>query len=249
MINNLPPEFGGAITSLGSIESIPIREIGARISERLWGIKNAQKDLDRDEVVKTEAAMVVKQETRTCYNCGKVGHLAKKCRNPKNSGQHRNEFAKTGNNPQGPSSSSKYKNNTQGNRHEYAMTIDERIAMVTQDQLSNGSEWYVDSAASYHYCHNKSIMYELEKADIQVKVGDGTLVNIEYIGRVDIEVEDQYGNPHILKLSNVRYSDRLASNLLSVRRAVGTCKDLEVAFSSTSASIRDREGKVIHLGQ
>ncbi|ODQ73992.1 hypothetical protein LIPSTDRAFT_276929 [Lipomyces starkeyi NRRL Y-11557] len=41
MINNLPPEFGGAITSLGSIENIAIREIGARISERLWGIKNA----------------------------------------------------------------------------------------------------------------------------------------------------------------------------------------------------------------
>ncbi|KAJ8098930.1 hypothetical protein POJ06DRAFT_181990, partial [Lipomyces tetrasporus] len=39
MLNNFPPEFGGAITSLGSVENIPIRELGARITERLWGLK------------------------------------------------------------------------------------------------------------------------------------------------------------------------------------------------------------------
>ncbi|KAK9371506.1 uncharacterized protein V1513DRAFT_38166 [Lipomyces chichibuensis] len=149
-----------------------------------------------------------------------------------------------GNNPQDPSPSSKYNNNTNGNRQEFAMTVDERIAIATQGTMSNGSEWYVDSAASYHYCHSKSIMYKFEKADIQVKVGDGTLVDIEYIGRIDIEVKDQDGNLHKLKLSNVRYSDRLASNLLSVRHAVGTCEDLEVTFSSTSVSIKDREGKL-----
>ncbi|KAK9249815.1 hypothetical protein V1507DRAFT_438656 [Lipomyces tetrasporus] len=84
----------------------------------------------------------------------------------------------------------------------------------------DSSKWYLDSAASHHYCNDKRIMYDLQPTNIDVQVGDGSSVNIQYLGRVDLEVTDQNGDTHVLKLSNVRYSNRFASNLLSVRQAL-----------------------------
>ncbi|KAK9428538.1 hypothetical protein V1505DRAFT_395097 [Lipomyces doorenjongii] len=39
MLNNFPEEYGAAITSLGSISDTPIRMIGTKLGERLWGLK------------------------------------------------------------------------------------------------------------------------------------------------------------------------------------------------------------------
>ncbi|KAK9357268.1 hypothetical protein V1504DRAFT_436901 [Lipomyces starkeyi] len=44
MLNNFPEEYGGAITSLGSISNTPIRLIGSKLSELLWGIKGLNQE-------------------------------------------------------------------------------------------------------------------------------------------------------------------------------------------------------------
>ncbi|KAK9489027.1 hypothetical protein V1508DRAFT_443054 [Lipomyces doorenjongii] len=174
MINNLPSEYGGAITSLGSLEHIPIRDIGARIRERLWGLKKVASDFGTDEAVKSETALVVKQETRTCYNCGKVGHLAKKCRKPKNT-----DPAKKGTNEIGKAKTTEYAMNVtsrQGHtkKTEHALNLVEHRPAPTQETTVPDSRWYVDSAASYHYCNTKSVMYDLEPVDLQVQVATET---------------------------------------------------------------------------
>ncbi|ODQ70261.1 hypothetical protein LIPSTDRAFT_6344 [Lipomyces starkeyi NRRL Y-11557] len=39
MVNNMPSEYGVAISSLGDISDVPIREVGTKLSARLWGLK------------------------------------------------------------------------------------------------------------------------------------------------------------------------------------------------------------------
>ncbi|KAK9427008.1 hypothetical protein V1505DRAFT_359218 [Lipomyces doorenjongii] len=64
MVNNMPLEYGVAISSLGDISDVPIREIGIKLSARLWGLKG--QPIKTEQFSETETAIVAKQfETRT----------------------------------------------------------------------------------------------------------------------------------------------------------------------------------------
>ncbi|KAK9481700.1 hypothetical protein V1527DRAFT_486376 [Lipomyces starkeyi] len=86
MVNNMPFEYGVAISSLGDISDVPIREMGTKLSARLSGLKGQQLiksgyDTNSDPSTSsggTETAMVAKQtESRACYNCGNLATLPK----------------------------------------------------------------------------------------------------------------------------------------------------------------------------
>ncbi|KAK9357612.1 hypothetical protein V1504DRAFT_471924 [Lipomyces starkeyi] len=65
-------EYGGAITSLGSISDIPIRLIGTKLGERLWGLKgqNAGKAHSRETAYGINNDK--RKETRTCYTWSRL---------------------------------------------------------------------------------------------------------------------------------------------------------------------------------
>ncbi|KAK9311349.1 hypothetical protein V1524DRAFT_411807 [Lipomyces starkeyi] len=89
MLNNFPEEYGGAVTSLGSIRDIPIRLIGTKPGERLWGLKGQSTARVNSKETAYGVNSDKKKETRTCYTCGKVGHLAKDCRRNKDNNRQR----------------------------------------------------------------------------------------------------------------------------------------------------------------
>ncbi|KAK9242238.1 hypothetical protein V1506DRAFT_572118 [Lipomyces tetrasporus] len=206
MLNNFPEEYGGAITSLGSISDTPIQRSKANSKETAYGVNNDKK-----------------KETRTCYACGKAGHLAKDCR--------RNKEDNRRDNNQNDSKATAQKSGNkdyQGRPKERSLALTERMAFIATDTCKsaiNVSQWYLDSGASYHYCNDITQMFDLRKDNRVVEVANSAEVEIEGIGSVKIVLTNAEGETAPFTLQEVRYSPKFSMSLLSIGQAMDTCND------------------------
>src|SRR5210317_481980 len=133
----------------------------------------------------------------------KRGHIAKNCWENKNNN-----------------------NNNDNNKNSAAMTsvevdTNEAVAFVATDISLNCNDcerWLLDSGASNHMTNNKSGLYDYSESNKQVKIGDGSHMNVEGIGKLDILVVDATGKERTVTLMNVRFVPGLTYNLLSLGR-------------------------------
>lgn len=106
----------------------------------------------------------------TCYNCGKAGHMARKCRNRPNPALQAN------------------------------LTEEQQfIAMISEINLVGGSEgWWLDTGSSIHVCNNRA-MFKTYTAvdDKKVLLGDAHTTIVAGIG--DVELKFTSGKILILK--------------------------------------------------
>ncbi|ODQ69985.1 hypothetical protein LIPSTDRAFT_74959, partial [Lipomyces starkeyi NRRL Y-11557] len=109
--------------------------------------------------------MVAKQaDSRTCYNCGKIIHLAKNCRLPKKGAQQKpSETQQNGQN--GRKNRSDPKTEHAFLAHETKGGANLMHEQETDSGRTDSSKWYLDSAASHHYCNDKAIMYDIQSTD------------------------------------------------------------------------------------
>ncbi|GJW26004.1 retrovirus-related pol polyprotein from transposon TNT 1-94 [Tanacetum coccineum] len=97
----------------------------------------------------------------TCYNCGKPGHMARKCRNRPNTTPSANLTEEL-----------------------------PLIAMISEINLIGGSEgWWVDCGATIHVCYDRSMFktYMAASEDKKVLLGDHHTTNVAGIRNVELK--------------------------------------------------------------
>ena len=173
-----------------------------------------------------------KKKPRSCYGCGVVGHFIAECPNKKSDGSGPKHKAKNAVQKQSDSD-------------------DDLSAFMAADDKSSQSlmeGWVIDSGASRHMTRQKELLHDYTefKEPELVSLGDGRTVNAEGVGTVKLSMTFKVSEPKMAKLCHVLYVPKLASNLFSVRAAVGKCN--VVKFGSARCWIRDECGKLCGMG-
>lgn len=148
-----------------------------------------------------------------CFNCGKYGHPASRCRIKKKDGGKASSVQKL-------------------KEHEKK---DSLIAISALSCLTEKNEWYLDSGATSHMCNNINAFENLSNEPINniCTAGKENLTS-HGIGVVRLNVRLR-GKIKPVKLTNVLYVPGLRSNLLSVPAM--TERNYEVKFSGNNAYI------------
>lgn len=105
---------------------------------------------------------------------------------------------------------------------------------VSDFSMDKDSRWCVDSGATAHMCHDKSLFVELR----QVKLAANKEIDVLGSGTVCLNL-----NESKVKLENTLYVPELRANLLSVMKAAKNGK--KVIFDSYGARIFNDYGKMI----
>jgi transposase InsO family protein len=109
---------------------------------------------------------------------------------------------------------------------------------------ANGSNWYVDSGATWHYCRERDLFDKLTPVEGQsVSLGDGHRVPILGQGNISARVPISATDSEVGLFTNVQYAPDLTANLLSVPAMVAV--GLSVTFSGRVCTIRNQRNKVI----
>ncbi|KAI2796685.1 hypothetical protein BLOT_015699 [Blomia tropicalis] len=118
-----------------------------------------------------------------CFNCGGTGHIAKNC----------------------------FKRNNKSNN--FASTVTEPVVNCSMNASNKtDNEWYVDSAASFHYTGNIEKLRQLRETDSKVMTANGEISRVTMMGKTTIG--SKHGDD--INLNDVRYVPGFRNNLLSV---------------------------------
>ncbi|GKU85679.1 hypothetical protein SLEP1_g312 [Rubroshorea leprosula] len=126
-----------------------------------------------------------KQNSYTCFVCGKLGHTARVCK-----------FWKRGPTPQ------------------VKATEEPFVAMLSDINMLNGSEgWWIASSAARHVCKDKSWFKTFSEYDVEkeVRLGDGHTIKV--LGQGDVELNFPSGKT--LTIKDVLYTPQMRKNLVS----------------------------------
>lgn len=170
------------------------------------------------------------KETRTCYHCGKPGHLKSDCRKLKSekaSTEHKGSKANVLNSDQ----------SKKGEQFSFVM----REGAHKATNIS--ANWLVDSGASSHMTNNKEFFTELKSTTQRIDLaGEGHTVPATGIGSGIIKCQLSDGSSTEVRLRDVLYVPQLDGGLLSVSkmRQYG----FKVTFDEDGCTIRSRDGKI-----
>jgi len=135
-----------------------------------------------------------KTNVKKCQVCKKAGHTSENCWFRKNKESEKDKDTKADNKSE----------------------VNAFIGASTSFFL-NSNDWCLDSGASEHMCNDKNLFETLkeEQAAGKIKIGDGTLLDIEGTGTVKLYV---WNGSEFIKtyLSDVVYVPKLKVNLFSV---------------------------------
>lgn len=154
-----------------------------------------------------------KQETRTCYNCGKRGHLANKCRAPKKEKADSVFHAVI--------------------RNEGSLRVE------TKTSRTDAKIWCLDSGATKNMTNNRSFYTSFKKLNNVMSNADGHHAKVAEIGSGTISHRLKFRETRILQLNDVLYVPTLVENLISVSRALKS--NLAVHFEDKFATIVKKE--------
>jgi hypothetical protein len=174
---------------------------------------------EKQEVEKQEdhSAMKAFEKKLKCFNCGKLGHISKECRNKEGKKKGRVECFHCGK----PGHIAKFCRN----KHPIEQRNDSSsVACISAEEtsaLSVSSESWIDSGATSHMCSEKSRFQNL-RFDQRVLHGafQGGSAKTVGVGTVIIEVKSENGKSICLKLEEVLYVPNLSGNLFSVSKAI-----------------------------
>ena len=93
--------------------------------------------------------------------------------------------------------------------------------MVGNIENDMKNEWIGDSGATHHISNPLLGMYNLKKCNDKVRIPDGTNVGVEWLGDIDILIENKSKNEEVkVKLKNVSYIPNFWCNLFSITLAI-----------------------------
>jgi gag-polypeptide of LTR copia-type/Domain of unknown function (DUF4219) len=85
-----------------------------------------------------------------------------------------------------------------------------------EDPYARETDWYIDSAATKHFCKDSQAFETLGTCDIPINVANGETVRSSGIGSLTLTLKTQEGDTEDFKLSKAIYAPELNANLLSV---------------------------------
>nr|CAI44606.1 P0650D04.10 [Oryza sativa Japonica Group] len=138
------------------------------------------------------------QDERTCFVCGQVGHLARKC--PQRKGMKA---------PAGQTSKSA--NVTIGNTGDGSGYGN----LPTVFSVNQSTNWWVDTGANVHVCADISLFssYQVARGST-VLMGNGSHASVHVVGTVDLK----FTSGKIVQLKNVQHVPSIDRNLVSGSR-------------------------------
>jgi hypothetical protein len=160
-----------------------------------------------------------KKETRTCHECGEVGHLRANCPDRKSDESDRpaiSEF-KRWENKSGGNNGKRTGKNSSGL---CCCVRGASVVAATSVKTPAGTEteWVLDSASDVHVCNNRSVLHNIRKDQVHFFLGyDGNTREDEEVGEVTLRVTSNK-SPHaelMLPFTSVLLSPRAPDNLLS----------------------------------
>lgn len=154
------------------------------------------------------------RETRKCYNCDRIGHLAKFCRKPK-----RDRTENFNNGHPNAANGTDHPNNTNMVREERRpgdfyvvvemISLSDLCATSTDNSMC---EWLVDSGCTYHMSPYAHLFTEYAKTDKNhVTLANDRKCAVNGVGTITL----QFGTGASLTLKNVRHVPDLTFNLMS----------------------------------
>ncbi|KAI5443468.1 hypothetical protein KIW84_012204 [Lathyrus oleraceus] len=150
-----------------------------------------------------------------CYNCDKVGHLAKDCRIEKKVEETTNLTLES--------------------------EANEGFLLMAQNEINtNDNVWYLDSRASNHMCGHKHLFKEMRKIeDGNVSFGDASKVKVEGKGTIRYLQKDGL----IGSIQDVYYVPNLKTNILSLGQL--TEKVYSILMKERILHLKDKLGHLI----
>jgi hypothetical protein len=143
------------------------------------------------------------KKNKTCYNCGKNGHLKRECRYKK---KQKKEDTKV------PNSA----NLTEKETSEIIAMISEmHISMITELHIAESTksfDWWYDSGATVHVCNNKSKFKNYKEAvdGQEVLMGNSNISKVMGIGTIELH----FISGKKLILVNVLHVSEIRKNLV-----------------------------------
>lgn len=241
LLSNLPEEYDNFCVAIESRDQIPSVDLikGKLIEEEARRLGNNNKEDNSTSALvsrkahtsrgssnythkgSTKGDQEMKKFEGNCFNCGKYGHPANRCRlKRKNTG----------------------KVNQARNTKEHEGE-DSLIAISALACWTDKNEWYLDSGATAHMCNDRKAFETLSNGPIS-NISTAGKENIISHGmgivRINVKV---HGKIKSIKLTNVLYVPELRSNLLSVPAI--TEKKYKVKFSDNNAYVNKLDNSLV----
>ncbi|CAI5725772.1 unnamed protein product [Peronospora destructor] len=154
------------------------------------------------EVVAHVEDSTSRKETRTCYGCGKIGHVKADCRKKKTGDINGGRRGKSGGNivlAIGKGTSKK------GSRR---AKCDLTLA------ISDDSVWILDSGSSRHLVNNASLLQDVRDCKHECHLADGEVIKLSRVGSVVLTVMVK-GHQRDVTLTEVYLAPELSQNIMS----------------------------------
>ena len=252
LLASLPDSYEMLVTALEANTEVPNMET---VIERLLHEEQKVKEKNQSSLPSRanskEEVMTVKHKKKgpRCNFCKRFGHIQQNC--------HELE-KKLALERAGPSSchykKTKHKVNSVNTRSQSDDTDSDEVGLVVRDQhvlsadVTNKQaeiEWIVDSGATSHVCHDRSLFTELQNLEkpLDIILGDGRTLNATGCSVIVMLESDSLKRK--CKFYDVLYVPELTYNLLSVSKAVD--KGISFTFNESECVIKDSNQKLITI--
>lgn len=222
LLQSLPDSYDYLIAALETrpLKELTLEYVTARLMHEVTKKKEKEsKGEDSALVVQPfkKGAPLKPPTPRTCFICGKVGHIAKNCYQRKRIGKENASLAKV--------------------EDEYLFVANEVRC------TSNMCKWILDSGATNHMTPQRQVFSTYESIDgKKIFMGDNGCVEAIGIGNVVVQSEVD-GHERKITMRNVLHVPKLHSNLLSVSKLVNEgCK---VNFFTNGGTIEGPNGTLL----
>ena len=257
LLMSLPPEYEVLVSILGSRENLPNYET---VVDALLNEERKMKELAGDKSTKGEEEALAARNLRgpRCYQCGKIGHIKRNCREAGSGGRNppreRGESARRGQSlPRERWESPEHRQRGAYYSKEPDSDNEGVGCLATHAYLTSESKaqrWIVDSGATSHMsCDRKLFKTLRETSDkLVVTIGDGRSLKATGIGNVGLWMNSGRGGRQVeLTLHDVLLVPELARNLFSVSQAAKMGKTLD--FTEQECLVKEvRSNRVVARG-
>ncbi len=226
LLESLPPSYEYLITTL---ETLPMQDltmefVTARLMHEVSKRKEKEPQGDDATMVSTQGkggTTSTRKDTKTCYYCGKPGHIARFCFKAKNN------------------------NKEKENANKAKDDDDYAVATKDGDHCKAICKWIMDFGATKHMTPHRTAfdMYEVIPTH-NMHMGDDIIVEAIGMGSILVEVMVK-GRTKRIRIKDVLHVPKLHANLLSVNKILSSgCK---VQFNMNECIVRAFDGEVITI--